>query len=276
MINILQTEFFRLKKSKLFWILLGVCAGLPLLTTLLYAAMIGFAGIAGGDGVEISVWELIRSTNMTTVSLSAIASLMGDTGLVAVICTSIFLGKDFSSGAFRNMLLANKSRLELYLSHLVMAVTIGASYMGVSFVSTLVFSGAIFGFGTLSAIKFITGCLTALAMGLVSVILVQTMMCMFLFGTRKLAVALACPIAICMFAPALLLAVVQMLDFAYLLSGEVASSVDLSWVPLYNTSLLDISDIDGALIGKILMYNIPLSVLFGFMGWVTFRKADLK
>ena len=52
---------------------------------------------------------------------------------------------------------------------------------------------------------------------------------------------------------------------------------DLSWVPLYNSSMFDFtSKVDGALVGKVLLYNIPLSALFITLGWVSFRKADLK
>ena len=275
MSNILQVEFFRLKKSKVFWALFGVAAGLPLVTAVIYAALIGFVNVISGSDVG-SMWELVRTSGMTETSLGSVASVMGDTTLLSVICVSIFLSRDFNNGTFRNMLLANKTRLELYLSHLVMAVTIGACYFGVSFVSTLFIYGAIFGFGTLTFVKAFTGCLVALVMGMVSVIFVQTMTCMFLFGTRKLAVALACPIAICIFAPSFLLAFVQMYDvFNIFATGELVST-DLSWIPLYNSGLLNIGDLDGALIGKILMYNLPFSVLFGFMGWVTFRKADLK
>ena len=157
-----------------------------------------------------------------------------------------------------------------------MAVTIGSCYLGVNFLSTLLFSGSIFGFGSLTALEAITGCIVAFAMGLVSVLFVQTLMCMFLFGTRKLAVALICPIVICSFAPSLLLAFFQMYDALNMVSTGAANTMDLSWVPLYNSSLIDISQLDGALIGKILMYNLPLTVFFGFMGWVRFRKADLK
>ena len=269
MISILQTEFFRLKKSSLFWALFGVCAGLPLILALFQMALIGLVGstVAGVD----NVWDLIRSTDTTGGALSSLGSLMADFSLFALICTSIFLSKEFSGGTFRNMLLANRSRLEVYLSYLTISVVIGASYLGVSFVSTLLFFGSIFGFGTMNAAAAVTACIIALAMGLVSLILVQTMMCMFLFGTRKLSVALTCPLVICLLAPGLIFSFIEALA-----SLRMITANDMSWIPLYNTNLLDVTNIDAALIGKILLYNIPLSVFFAFMGWVTFRKADLK
>ena len=242
MSNILQMEFFRLKKSKLFWALFGVCAGLPLLTALIY---LGLAGIINaGVEEEISgIWEILRMTGITEASLSGQASLMGDTTLLAIICASIFLSRDFNNGTFRNMLLANKSRRDVYLSHLVMALTIGASYFAVSFVSTLIFDGAIFGFGVLNFAEAVTGCFVAFGMGLVSVIFVQTMMCMFLIGTQKLAVALACPIAICAFAPSFIVVFVEIFDVLNMVTTGEGTMTDLSWVPLYNTSMLDITNL---------------------------------
>lgn len=271
MINILQTEFFRLKKSKLFWALFGVCAGIPLLSAILNLSILSLAsGVYQSQGIEVDVWELIRSADMLGGGLSSLTTLMGDS-FWALICSSIFLSKEFSGGTFRNMLLANKSRREMYLSYLTIAIVIGAMFLGVAFVSTMIFWPMIFGFGGLSFSTVVTACLVALAMGLVSTIFVQTMMCMFLFGTRKLAVALVVPLAICMIAPSFLLTFIEMFT-----TLGILNSADLSWIPLYNTSLLYVTEIDGALIGKILMYNIPLSVFFGFMGWVSFRKADLK
>ena len=269
MINILKTEFFRLKKSTLFWALFGVCAALPLLSVLLN--LLGFEMLVTVDnGMEYDTWEVIRKSNITVASLSDLPSLSGDS-LFALICTSIFLCKEFSGGTFRNMLLANRSRREVYLSFLLMAVTIGATYLGVNFVSRLLFNGAIFGFGTMKAAEVFSACVIALALGLISVIFLQTMMCMFMFGTRKLAVALACPLVICIIAPATLFSFIEV--FASL---GLISETDLSWIPLYNLNLLNLTDIDGALIGKILLYLLPLTALFGSMGWVTFRKADLK
>ncbi|MCH5151827.1 MAG: ABC transporter permease [Clostridiales bacterium] len=272
MISILQTEFFRLKKSKLFWILLAVTAVLPLISALLNLGLFMLAeGTYEIEGIEVNMWELLRSSDMLGSGLAGLTSFMGDS-FIALICTSIFLSKEFSGGTFRNMLLANKSRRELYLSYLTVAIVIGAAFLGASFVSTFVFWSAIFGFGGLSATTVITACLITIGMGLVSTIFVQTMMCMFMFGTRKLAVALVCPLVIAIIAPSILFSFVDTLTVF-----GVISEADLSWIPLYNAGLLtSVTDVDGALIGKILMYNVPLSVFFGFMGWVRFRKADLK
>ncbi|MCH5156646.1 MAG: ABC transporter permease [Clostridiales bacterium] len=270
MINILQTEFFRLKKNILFWVLLGVCAILPLLSALLELAVL--SGMSAIDtGMEYDLWEIIKTSNIGGAAISSIPNLSADLQLFGLLCTSIFLCKEFSGGTFRNMLLANRSRKELYISYMLMSVTIGACYLGAEFVATLLFDGVIFGFGTMSAANVVSACILSLALGLISVIFVQSMMCMFMFSTRKLAVALACPLAISVFIPAFI--------FSFVSLGaqlDMISEKDLSWIPLYNLNLLDLTAIDGALIGKILLYLIPLTALFITIGWVTFRKADLK
>ena len=269
MIHILQSQLFRLKKSKLFWAMFGVVAALPLLgiaLNVLRAELLQSVDL----GIEVDGWEFIRQT-ATMGELSSVAGSMADHSLFALICTSIFLCGEFSEGTFRNMIIANRSRREIYLSMLSVAVGIGAVYLGVNLASTILFNGAIFGFGTMSAANVITACFVALAMGLITVIFVQSMMCMFMFGTRKLAVALTCPLIICMVAPMLVTGFVQVgVEF-----GSI-SPTDMSWIPLYNMTMLDLTVIDGALIGKILLYIVPFAVLFGCMGWVTFRKADLK
>ena len=269
MIYILKTEFFRLKKSALFWSLFGVCAAMPLISVFLNVGL-SFSLGNTDTGVEYDIWEIMRSSNITGLTLSALPSLSGH-ALYALICTSIFLSKEFSGGTFRNMLLANRSRKDVYLSFLLMAVTIGATYLGITFVSSLLFNGIIFGFGTMTASEVIAACVLSLALGLVSVIFLQTIMCLFMFSTRKLSVALACPLVICIVVPAMLYSFVE--TFAQV---GIINETDMSWIPLYNLNLLDLTAIDGALIGKILIYLIPLAILFGLLGWVTFRKADLK
>ena len=271
MINILHTEFFRLKKNTLFWVLLGVCALLPLLSALLELAI--FSGMSAlENGVEYeNMWEVIRTSNLGGAAISSIPNLSADLQLFGLICTSIFLCKEFSGGTFRNMILANHSRRDLYLSYMLMAVTIGACFLGVAFVSTLLFNGVIFGFGTMKVASIVSVCVLSLTLGLISVMFVQSMMCMFMFATRKLAVALACPLAISVFVPAFIFSFVNVAG-----QLELVSTKDMSWIPLYNINLLDLTAIDGALIGKILLYLLPLTALFGVLGWVAFRKADLK
>lgn len=275
--NILSLEFFRLKRSKLFWALFGVCAGLPLVSMLLTAVLVFLSSLLIEESLAWSdIWLALRQSNMTGSLLSSLPSVTGDCAVFALICSSIFVSGEFKYGTYRNMLLANRSRLEIYFSYLIMAVTIGASYMTASFVTSLLFGGAIFGFGTVSALTAFTEVITSFTMGLISVLFVQSMMCMFLFVTRKLSVGLTCPLLICILLPSVIMTIVQVVTMLLTLGGNVVEA-DLSWIPIYNSTLLDLSGrVDGEMIGKILLYELPLTAFFVGMGWVGFRKADLK
>lgn len=266
--NIFQTLLFRLKKSTMFWVLFGACALLPLLEVGMNLLAFFLYNAIGVDEFTIS-WEAMKN-GITIGAMSALPAISLH-AMLAIICTSIFLSKEFMDGTFRNALLANRSRRELYLSYLLMAVTIGGIMFGVNYLSTLLLNGAFFGFGDMAAADAVTACFVSLGLGLISVIFLQTMMCMFLFGTRKLAVALACPLVIAMIAPSVLYSFIDVFARFHLIKPT-----DMSWVPLYNLNLLSLFTIDGALIGKILLYLVPLTVLFGCLGWVSFRKADLK
>lgn len=274
MTNILKTQFYRLKKSKLFWTLFGVTAVLPLITMLLLWGMLGLLNTL--EQTDFDIAEFGRSLGLSSAALSEYGQLIHMSALLAVICSAIFLSRDFSYGTFRNAIVANHSRLELYLSHLLIALTIGASFMCVSMLSTIIFFGASFGFVGMSAAKVFGAIALAFAMGLITTIFVQSMMCMFLFATRRLAPTLACTIVICLVAPSIFETIVQLLQLFEIFAPDNAMNLNLTWVPLYNATLLDVGSPDGALVGKILLYIVPLEILFVFLGWIGFRKADLK
>lgn len=276
MINILQTQFFRLKKSSLFWALFGVCAGLPLLG-MLFIVMIVSLSNAFID--EVNLWEAIRSGYSIASSFSGYADLTNLPSILALICSSVFLSREFSNGTVRNVILANKSRKALYLSYLSVAMIVGVSYFGVSFVATLIFEAPVLGFGQMTAGQAISSCVTSFALGLVSVAFVQTMICMFLFCTRKLAPTLACTLVICLFASGIISTLVVVVTTVKTIVNGLEYQVNvnaLGWIPLYNMTLYDAANIDGALVGKIMLYNIPLSALWGWLGWLSIKKADLK
>lgn len=276
MINILQTEFFRLKKSKLFWALFGVCAGLPVLSLLLELVVLASASMAF-DEMSGYIWELFRQSNLTASSLSALTTWGSNPALFSIICSSIVLSKEFSGGTVRNMLLANKSRQQLYWAYSIVALVIGASYFVASFVAVLLLQGSVFGFGSMTAGEAVTACFSSFALGALSTVAVQACVCMLLFASRKTGATLACSLVICLFAPSIVYTIVQVTEIVRILwDAPMTSEAVLGWIPLYNMQLFDASNVDGALIGKIALYQVLITAFFGGMGWLGIRKTDLK
>ena len=271
MINTLQLQFFRIKKSVTFWILLGLCLGLPLLSALFQLLLIGLL-----NNGPIDWGGIVEFGDVTVAELQSFASMSNDAAVLAVICTSVLLCKEFSGGTIRNIFLSDKSRAQVYGALSVVAVLIGAVYFTAYYLFTLMFNGLILGFGSLSAAQVANACLLSFALGLVAMLLSQSFVVMFLFCLRKTAATMVLSFVLMLVAPAVIQGVVEGCLLVASINGTTVADAALGWIPLYNVSMLDLSNPDGALIGKILLYELPLAALFFFLGWVALRKADIK
>lgn len=278
MLNVLNMQLFRLKRSKMFWAMFIVCALLPLLSAILISFVINFLNDSfGGENVTIVLETYnISGGARTLTELGNLTSLISDPALFSLISASIFLSGEFSGGSIRNMVLANKSRTQIFLSFLCVALIIGFSYLGVSYVSTLICFGIATGFDGVTAAEIANGCVTSLLLGLLAIALVQAIVCFFLFITRKTSSTIIFPLLVVFLLPSIIESIVEVVFLVNLAEGHELSSAMLGWVPLYNASLFNGANIDGALVGKIVMYNAPLAALFSFFGWFALDKCDLK
>lgn len=271
MISVFKTEMFRLKKSKLFWIMLGVCAILPCLSALFLAAL-GVGDAESLDGVLI----ILGSELSAISSLSSFATLMSDSSLFALICSAIVLCREFTNGTMRNVILANKSRTQLFFAYFLTALIIGTAYFATEFVFTLALMGKILGFSNLTAAQATSSVFVCFALGLGSVLFVQSCVCMFLFCTRKQAATIAFPLLICILAPSIMELIVSAVMISKAADGVLVSNVALRFVPFYNTMIFNASKIDGVHVGMIALYDALFTTVFTVAGYFTFRKADLK
>ena len=276
MLNVLQTQLFRLKKSKLFWALFIVCAVLPLIGALFTSALLQiYSRIFAGEGADII--GNLEGGEFTMSVLRGLASLGSNPALFSVICSSIFLSGEFSGGAIRNMVLANKTRTQIFLSFLSVAMIIGVSYLGVSYASALLCYGVAMGFDGLTVSNALSSCFATLFLALLSIAIAQSCVCLFLFSTRKTGATVAFPLLIIILAPSVISGLVELIVGLRVVVGKEVSDVILSWIPLYNLESIYISStaVDGALVGKIALYNIPLAALFAVFGWLA-SKSDMK
>ena len=274
MLNVVKSLLYRLKKNKMFWIMLGVCAFLPVLTLLLNNLILQFADIF----VDV---PLDMGLEMTTyMTLSELVSLSSNANFFTLLCVSIFLCKEFTDGTIRNALLSNKSRVSLYAGYGITALIIGGSYLVTYFVSTLLALGIPFGFGDVSPNQAVTSCLCSLLLGVLSLLFVVSCVLMFLFATGKQAPSIVLPLLVTMFLPGMITSLVELvttlIELAKFGGGEIAIEIDYTWVPLYNAILYNSAEVEGALIGKISLYYLLFTALFVFLGGLTAVKKDLK
>lgn len=101
--NLLSANLLRLRKSRLFWGLLGTMFALGAAFTLQH----------------FSHWFRWGARFYLTIDLFTYALLLGF-GMAVFI--PLFFGAEYSDGAIRNKLTAGHSRLSIYLSHLITSV----------------------------------------------------------------------------------------------------------------------------------------------------------
>ena len=276
MFNVLNTQLYRLKKSKLFWSLFIVCAALPFLGALLITAVTAILeNNLSGESAELLAEIIGQNGERTLSAMGTLASISSDAALFSLICSGIFLSGEFSGGAIRNMVLANKTRTQIFLSFLSVSLLIGFSYLGVSYVSTLLFYGAFLGFGGVTVSAAISSCFSSLFLGILAIALVQSLVCLFVFGTRKTGPTIAFPILFIIFVPSIISFIAELILSVKLISGQEVSEAALSWIPISNINLFNANNVDGALIGKIALYNVPIAAIFATFSWVASKK-DLK
>lgn len=276
MINVLRLEFFRLKKSKLFWILLGVTTVLPIITALVSSVILSIIDAVTSSGAGMgNLAEQFRSS-VTTSILSSLGMVGYGATLLPLITASVVLSKEFADGTMRNAILANKKRCELYFSYLIIALTVGATYMLAFIITSLVIIAPIYGFGDLTAGQAVSAVFCSLALGLLSVTFAQSCVCMFLFATRKQWATILFPILITLLVPDIMNTVIIIITTVLGLQGDALSYTATSWVPFYNATIYDAGAIDGALVGKIALYYLLFTAVFTVSGYFSFEKADLK
>lgn len=272
MLNILSVEIFRLKKSVLFWVMLGLTVAFPLLGAVSTLMVTGFVDSSAGESV-ISLSNL----NITKQFLQGMASLSNWALIFALITSAIVLSSEFVDGTMRNVLLANKSRAQLYFSYLIIAVSVGLIYFLAYYATVLLIIAPIFGFDAMSAGPAVTASLCSFAQGIVGIVFAESCMAMFLFSMRKQWASILFPLLICIFLPSLVLTFATLIiTTASIKTQQVPTLVELRWVPFANGLVYNPAEVDGIGVGMNILYLALFTAMFILIGYYTFKKADLK
>lgn len=273
MIDIIKVELYRIKKSVLFWVMLGVSAATPLLTVLINFALVAFMGMAEQSA---NLFEFLREAGITSALLQQMSTSLTDLSLWPLIATAVILSKEFTDGTMRNVILANKSRAELYFGYLITAMIVAVSYL-VSFLAvTLIVIAPIFGFQGADAGKIVSAIFCSLGLGIIATAFIETCVCMFLFGVRKQWATILFPILI-WYAPLMIINILVTVITSLAETGQITSLDFLRWIPFvnmyYNYNPLNP---DGVVVGMNILYMAAFIAGFVCIGYFTFKKADLK
>ena len=266
MTKVLNTLLFRLTKSKLLWILLGITVAMALFEVGLYAALPYIL-----TGEEMGSLEAIVSLgDMFSLTVSTVSRPDSYSAMFVVIFVALFFGADFSEGTIRNAVLSNKSRWQIYAAYLIVAAGACLAFVLVQTAVYMIALALMGSFASLSATQVVTGVFSAVGCGVVSCLVMAMVTLLVLVATKKKALAIILPLAGTMLVSAVLETVV--------LIGQLqGSSLDfMQWIPFAQQMFFDASVHNGALLGKILVTNGLLAVGEGALGYFVFAKAQLK
>lgn len=133
--NVLKEDFYRLKRSKAFWICFGIAAVLSLLAIMFLNMAFELVGSIVFEG---SVSELLSPEFMAAISF-----LNVDVPVFCMILAGVLVAGEFSHGTLRQILASGAGRVGVYFSKWLKVFVASAAIFGVSVIVAYL-SGLIF------------------------------------------------------------------------------------------------------------------------------------
>lgn len=274
MIRLLNAGFARLKKNKIFWVLTAFSIVLALFMIFMqYSDMIKY-----GNTVEIEQLILNYSTMI---------------GIVIAIFTSLFLGVEYSDGTIRNKICIGHKRINIYLSNLIIVISVSLFLYILFLLVILMFGIPLFGLFTISIVRLVMllGCVIGL---IVAYCAIFTFIVMILSNkTISAVVSILLGFGLLMFALMCLnvLNTSEYIQVATMLDGN--TKIEEKPNPKYPSetkkkvvqTLLDINPAGQAyqLSGRayahlkiLLLYSFGIIIIFTSIGLLIFEKKELK
>lgn len=197
--SMLAVDFHRMFKTPLFYIMAGICLGVPVLILVMTTMMDGSVSVNPNTGVETvveafdSTWQIIGTVSNESIDEGvsmdmSMASMLNINMLyfAVAVLVSIFVSDDFRSGYAKNLFTVRAKKTDYVISKTIVG-SIGSAFMIITF-----FVGTVIG-GGVSGLPFEMIGFTAanLVMCLLSKILlvpifVSIYLCMSVIGKQKL------------------------------------------------------------------------------------------
>jgi len=130
MFNTVSSEFYKLRKSTGFWIMILIAGVLAVFTSLLLGLM---PFILPGEDLTIMG---LQPGSVSEVLNNAMSSNISNILFILVGFTIVFINSDFSSGTVRNPLAIGISRLEYYIGKFVTVLITCAAFVVVTTLGT--------------------------------------------------------------------------------------------------------------------------------------------
>ncbi|OQA78472.1 MAG: ABC-2 family transporter protein [Tenericutes bacterium ADurb.Bin239] len=146
--NLLVADFRRIFKGKGIYILMGLAFVFPALTAL----VMYLSGLVA-DLTEVG--DLLIDFYNPLTFYSSSFNPTSNIGLVLLIVVTVVLSGEFTNNTIRNKIVAGHSKLNMFLSSLILVLTYVFVIMFIHSSSTYLFNSIIFGFGKSPFVEFL-------------------------------------------------------------------------------------------------------------------------
>ncbi|MBO4411439.1 MAG: hypothetical protein IKY02_00180 [Lachnospiraceae bacterium] len=271
--ELIKADLFRVWKSKLTLVTLILVLAFPVLMTLMY---LGINAMAALDS-EPLFGDLV-SANML---MSGVYSLTNNIGLVLPAFAGIFVCMDISHGTLRNKVIVGKSRVSIYLSHLIVSIIFNVAAITIYAAVTSGLALLFFRYNSSQGADAVKQILYWTINGTVSFVFVATISTFFGLVVRSIAPTIIFTIVLTM-GLSMITSVVSLMDYeeyqylVYLIPTFTSSSFSLNGMSLgslFNPGFeapIDIMFMEG-----LISYGF-FGVLNTVLGILIFRKKDIK
>jgi ABC-2 type transport system permease protein len=188
MLNIIKSDFYKLIKSKAFWICVLICVGFSILSVGAYQAVMSNA-LADPNHSEYTTMLKMEPIVSGAWTLEFFAS-MAFQFIVVGIFIATFLSPEFSHGTMKNVLSRGANRIKVFLSKFLVC-SCASVLMTITYILALLLAGTVvWGFNP-NGIFSLIGLINALAVHSLLAIAFAALYTFISFSIRSYGIAMA-------------------------------------------------------------------------------------
>ncbi|GHV55175.1 hypothetical protein AGMMS49579_17340 [Spirochaetia bacterium] len=255
--NIIKSEFYKLKKSKLFYVCMLICAVIPAIMAI--AIQLGVQ-TRGAEGMSAIVDDISGAAFLAeTLGLALLPTVLA-------VFVSIFVSSEFHNGTMKNYVSKGFNRVKIYLSKLVVSGAAVLAIYAVHAAVSLALGTALWGFDP-SGAAAVSGVATMLLGEGLLLLAYTSVFVLVSMWLRSNGASIA--VAIC--AASVLPTILMTIDFIL----EDVISLSSFWISGNVSALASITPESGAVLQGLI---VGFCYLTGgtVLGSLLFKKQDIK
>ena len=144
MLNLLKADFYKLKKSKAFWILNAVALAMCIIAVI--ASKISFDSFIGNSELPDKAQAQLSAMAHQASGVWALTTQLPMIPLLVGIFVAIFLTSEFTHGTMKNILSKGAVRIKVYASKFIVCGFVSIVMLIVSWVALAVLGSIVWGF----------------------------------------------------------------------------------------------------------------------------------